>query len=253
MNRKQAIETVRKVLAADFACSEADLQDSATRIYSAGVGADGFRFPLPEPSLRMVTMGSGTVISCSEGRMEWARKQLGALGREQLFTAAAISRIEHFINGDNQTLAGPELKYVCSLDSINPGNLPEGIEIRLYDRSLIPGLYEYGEFRNALSYSSAGNRPDMLAAVAVCGGTLAGIAGASADSDAMWQVGVDVVPEQQGGGIGRALVGLLTQALLKEGILPYYTVSTSNLRSRQLAVSAGYWPAWTQLYARNQA
>lgn len=252
MNRKGAIQTVRRVLAADLACSETDLQHCGTLISSAGVRADGFRFPLTEQSLRMVTMGSGTVISCSADRVDWARRQLGALGREQLFTAATISRIEHFINGDNQSLAGPDLKYVCSLDSLNTVNIPEGIEMRLYDRSLIPGLYENEGFRNALSYSSAGNRPDMLAAVAVCSGTIAGIAGASADSDAMWQVGVDVAPEYQGCGIGRALVGRLTQALLKEGILPYYTVSTSNLRSRQLAVSAGYWPAWTQLYARNQ-
>jgi len=77
-----------------------------------------------------------------------------------------------------------------------------------------------------------------------------GIAGASADCELMWQIGVDVLPEYQGLGIGKALVGTLTKAVLEKGVLPYYSTEVSHLQSRQLAVSLGYWPAWVQLYAR---
>jgi len=89
-----------------------------------------------------------------------------------------------------------------------------------------------------------------LAAVAEYGGIIVGIAGASEDCELMWQIGVDVLPEFQSRGIGKALVGKLTRALFHEGIVPYYSASLSNMQSRQLAVSLGYWPAWIQIYAR---
>jgi GNAT superfamily N-acetyltransferase len=66
----------------------------------------------------------------------------------------------------------------------------------------------------------------------------------------MWQIGVDVLPEYQGLGIGKAIVGSLTRAVLDEGVLPYYSTAVSNLQSRQLATRLGYRPAWIELYTR---
>ena len=77
------------------------------------------------------------------------------------------------------------------------------------------------------------------------------MAGASADSDDLWQIGVEVVEAARGSGIGRALVGRLIEGILDRGRIPYYTTVVSNLRSRSVAISLGYWPAWTELYARD--
>ena len=55
-----------------------------------------------------------------------------------------------------------------------------------------------------------------------------------------------------GGGIGRALVGRLTAAVFDRGRVPYYSTTVANLRSRDLAIGVGYWPAWTDLYARDR-
>jgi predicted GNAT family acetyltransferase len=114
-------------------------------------------------------------------------------------------------------------------------------------------LYGYTRFKHALSFRTDSLRPDMMAAVAVCDGTVVGIAGASADSETMWQIGVDVLPEYQEKGIGKAIVGTLTLSILREGVTPYYSTITSNLQSRQLAASLGYWPAWVEMYARDNS
>ncbi|WP_274648884.1 GNAT family N-acetyltransferase [Paenibacillus humicola] len=105
-------------------------------------------------------------------------------------------------------------------------------------------------FKNALSFNPESSRPDILAAVAECDENIVGVAGASADCETMWQIGVDVVPAYQGLGIGKALVGTLTKAVLNEGIVPYYSAAVSHLHSRRLALSLGYWPAWIHVYAR---
>lgn len=89
-----------------------------------------------------------------------------------------------------------------------------------------------------------------MAVAAFCDGKVVGIAGASEDCELMWQIGVDVLPEFQGLGIGKAIAGTLTKAVLDEGVLPYYSTEVSNLQSRQLAISIGYWPAWVELYDR---
>jgi beta-phosphoglucomutase-like phosphatase (HAD superfamily) len=62
---------------------------------------------------------------------------------------------------------------------------------------------------------------------------------------------VRYVEAARGAGIGRALVGRLTEAVLDAGRVPYYSTAVSNLRSRAVALGLGYWPAWTELYARD--
>ncbi|GGD77967.1 hypothetical protein GCM10010911_39960 [Paenibacillus nasutitermitis] len=182
--------------------------------------------------------------------MDWVRQNLGHLTRGQIFSIPTMTMIEEYVRRDNQFIAGPDQKYVCSSDDLAEFNIPQGISISTYDRSNVIKLYEHTVFRHALSYQSDSPRPDRLASVAEHKGKIVGIAGASEDSELMWQVGVDVLPEYQGLGIGKAIVGTLTKRIINEGIVPYYSTEVSNLQSRQLAISLGYKPAWIQLYAR---
>src|SRR6185437_12634690 len=115
----------------------------------------------------------------------------------------------------------------------------------------VPELYNFPGFRNALAYRVDSPRPDVLAAVATIESDVVGIAGASADCDAMWQIGVDVVPDERGRGIGRAVVSRLTQEVLAEGRLPYYSAFVANVASHGVASAVGFWPVWVEVYARD--
>ncbi|MDO4379194.1 MAG: GNAT family N-acetyltransferase, partial [Erysipelotrichia bacterium] len=91
-------------------------------------------------------------------------------------------------------------------------------------------------------------RPEVLAAVAYDGSKIIGIACASADSNTMWQIGVDVLPEYRGHGIAVNLVNMLTVETLNRGVVPYYTTDCSNINSQKTAIKSGYIPAWSHCF-----
>lgn len=248
--REALLQTIRKVLAANLACHEDNFTKDGTFISVAEIREGRMKFPLREKSLSIVTMGNSVNISCSADRIDWAQKYLGILTREQLFSASTIAQIQHYVERDRQWIAGPVQKYVCSRDDLKPFFVPEEIRVTLVGREDISSLYTHDQFYHALSYQAQSDRPDVLASMAEHQGNVIGIAGASADCEVMWQIGVDILAEYQGRGIGKALVGTLTRALCKRGIIPYYSTTVSNLQSRQLASSLGYWPAWIELYTK---
>lgn len=149
-------------------------------------------------------------------------------------------------------MQGPLLRFACDDDSFRPAPQPAGITLTLHQGEQLRELYRYRGFESALEYDHASPRPDVLAVVAWRGPRLVGIAGASADSDDLWQIGVDVVTAARGVGVGRALVGTLTEAVLVAGKVPYYSTTVANLRSIALALGLGYWLAWTDVYARDE-
>jgi GNAT superfamily N-acetyltransferase len=200
----------------------------------------------------IMSMGGGVVVSCHRERLAWARARLGSLGRDEVFAAPTVADLLGYVARDGQAWLGPDLKYACSADRFRPAANPAGVALSLVEGDAVAQLYRQPGFRNALGYRADSPRPDLAAAVATVGDAIVGIAGASADSDPLWQIGVDVLPAHRGAGVGRALVGRLTEALLARGIVPYYSTAIANLASRSLALGLGYWPAWTEMGAKDR-
>jgi hypothetical protein len=244
------VAVARRVLAASLACDEADLLTDGVRVVLAEERPGRLRFPRGPHFLGIATMGAGAVVSCDASRLAWARRELGHLDRNRLFTAATTARIAARVAADGQMLAGPDLKHVCAAEDLRPAEPSAQVEIEVVDGLAVADLYRHDGFRHALSYLTGSPRPDMLAAVARRGDEVVGVAGASADCDELWQIGVDVVESQRGRGIGRAVVGRLTAEVLARGRVPYYSTTVSNLRSTRLALGLGYRLAWVELYAR---
>ncbi len=249
--RELMLQVIRKTLAANLACHEDDFIKDGVVLSVAEIREGRMKFPGREKSLTLVTMGKGVSIACTADRIDWARKQLASLTREQIFAASTLVRLQQYVERDGQWMAGPLQRYVCSRNDLKPFTVSQEINVTLVEKEDISALYMYDQFRHALSYQVHNVRPDVLAAVAEHRGNVVGIAGASADCDVMWQIGVDILAEYQGLGIGKALVGTLTQALWNREIIPYYSTTVSNLQSRQLVSSLGYWPAWVDLYAKD--
>lgn len=194
-------------------------------------------------------MGRGVVIACSADRTAWATARLGSLDRDQLFQPATLAMIDAFVAPDWQRLAGPILRFVCAHDTFRSAAPPPGISIELIEREHMPEAYRYAGFHNALGYQLDGPRPDMLAAFAHDQGRLIGAAGASADNDQLWQIGVDVQAAYRGRAIGAALVSQITSAVLAAGRVPYYSTWVTNLASSNLALRLGYWLGWVEVAA----
>lgn len=91
---------------------------------------------------------------------------------------------------------------------------------------------------------------DKIAIGAYDSGKLIALAGASADCDTMWQIGIDVLPEYRRQGIASSLTSTLACEILKRGKVPFYCCAWSNIRSARNAIKSGFRPAWVQITAK---
>ena len=122
-----------------------------------------------------------------------------------------------------------------------------------YDvRVLFPADFEQyytNEWENALCKSR--KHLDKLAVGAFDNDRLIGLAGCSADCEAMYQIGVDVLPEYRRKGVASAITSRLAIEIIKLGKVPFYCAAWSNIKSVRNAIKSGFRPAWLELTARN--
>lgn len=122
-------------------------------------------------------------------------------------------------------------------------------DIKIVIDDEITSLYDDDRFQMALSYSCESERRDVIAVVGYRNGEIIGVAGASNDSDTMWQVGIDVIPDFRNKGAASVLTKIITNEILKLGIVPFYGTAWSNIASKNTAISSGYKSAWVELAA----
>lgn len=159
---------------------------------------------------------------------------LNVLEKELKKHGAAISEIEEF--------------YLLDRREIQPVN--PTFEFEILEGEGIKKLYSDHRFHMALGYSQESTRRDMLAVVAYEKGEILGVAGASNDTDDIFQIGVDVVPEKQRRHVATDIVKIISNEVLKRNKIPYYGTAWSNIASKRVALNAGYKPVWVELKAR---
>jgi GNAT superfamily N-acetyltransferase len=245
-------QTLLQVLAADFCCQPEDFVRPGVVVTEAEERPGRRRFPFRAKSIGMATLDHSVVICCDRSRLEWAQRNLAHLSRDDLFSAPTIAKLHAFVEPGGQAMLGPDIKFVCAANDFEPAGGTPGpdVEIELCTGDRIRDLYQYPGFEYAVCYRADDPRPDVMATVARAGGQVIGMAGASADCDCLWQVGINVVDAWQGRGIGRHLLSRLTQAILAAGKIPYYSTWAANIASQRLAASVGYRITWVELYAR---
>lgn len=118
----------------------------------------------------------------------------------------------------------------------------------LYPEDFAP--YYTEEWRNALCKDR--KHLDKIAVGAWDQGRLIGLAGASADCETMYQIGVDVLPEYRRQGIAEALTSRLALEVFQLGKVPFYCAAWCNIPSVRNAIKCGFRPAWVELSARSR-
>ena len=159
---------------------------------------------------------------------------LNVLETELKKHGAVISEIEEF--------------YLLDREETQPVN--PTFEFELLEGEAIKKLYGDHRFHMAMGYSQEAARRDMLAVVAYEKGEILGVAGASNDTDDIWQIGIDVVPESQQHHVATDLIRIISNEVLKRNKIPYYGTAWSNIASKRVAINAGYKPVWVEMKAR---
>jgi len=232
LSNKDILLIVRAQLAIDLNCKPDDFDRDGFLFCEAKENPGRRPFPRNEPHFEMLTMGGAVVVSATNDILPWIREQLEGKSRDDAFSLPFVY--------------GSGIYFLP--DEPNPLPLSDDIELTLVERDEIPSLYKLDGFGNAIQYDVNHPRPDLLVMLARKGGVIVGMAGASADCEMLWQIGIDVLPEYRRFGIAAALTGGLAVEILRRGKVPYYGTGSSNVASQLVAHRAGFKPAWVCAY-----
>ena len=73
-------------------------------------------------------------------------------------------------------------------------------------------------------------------------------AGATADYNTIADAGIDVKKAFRGKKLASLLVHNLTVEILKQGKIPFYSASVTNIASQAVAIRSGYMPLWADTF-----
>lgn len=196
--------------------------------------------------LRILGTGSSLAISSTDaGLLDWCRENYGDYDAAWISELTELRWIDRKLAGFGEHIADAHHYYIPAQDTAPAAD--SGLDTRWYELGELEQFREDDRFSEALAFEES--HPDMLAVAAVESGEIVGMAGASADAPMMWQIGVNVLPEAAGRGVGTALVRLLRDEVLRRGRLPFYGTVESHIVSSRIAIAAGFLPAWWELYS----
>lgn len=238
---------VKKQLACEFNCSPDDFSKEENTITAAILHEKRRKFSDDVFFLQMATFGKGTVISADGSIHPWLDEWVKGKDGIWLFEQHNFFELETEIRKYGYKMALTHHMFLPGSDLVN---VDTDLHIKWLEQEEITEFYGREEFSNAICDRFRPERPDVLAVVALDGNKITGMAGCSADSPKLWQIGIDVDPEYRGRGIARTLVTLLRNEVFRRGAIPYYGTSLSNLASWKTALSSGFTPAWIEVESR---
>lgn len=190
----------------------------------------------------LVSYGSNVVASVDERIMDFVLEYINGRDAKRCFGTPDLHILTHEFRKYGKAPCFMAEYFLPDLNLLK--ELHCGYEIKILGPDDFSGMY-VKEWSNALCENR--KELDVIGAAAVEGGKIIALAGASADCDAMWQIGIDVLPEYRMRGIASALTSRLAIEIIKRGKVPFYCCAWSNLGSVRNAVTSGFRPAWIHL------
>jgi GNAT superfamily N-acetyltransferase len=232
--RANILLITRNQLALDLNCSPDDFDRDGFVFCEARENQGRRPFPRGERHFEMLTMGKAIIVSATSDILPYIKEQLDGKNPHDAFAMP-------FIRGQGIYFLPDEIRKLP---------VPDNIEVSFVEGVEICALYGTEGISNAihLQYDENHPRPDVLAVTAKSNGVIIGMAGASADCEMMWQIGIDVLPEHRGQGLAAALTAMLADEILRRGKVPYYGTATNHIVSQRVAIRAGFSPSWTCVF-----
>ena len=245
MKTKQELsDIIKKQLAIEYNCSVDDFS-SAKNIITVSKNNAGRRHYINGTFFfQMATFGDNAVITADECMHEWLEEYTENKTGHWLFEHNNLVAIDEKLKEHNKKLSQTHHMFL-SHKEITPKDIH--LKTKWFENEAIHQFYETKMFPNALCKKYDPKRPDVLAVAAYDGDKIAGMAGCSADTPLLWQIGIDVNENYRGKGIGTYLVTLLKKETEKRGNVPFYGTSLSNLHSWGIALNSGFYPAWIEI------
>lgn len=242
MTNKEVLQIALEQSALDLNCAPGDFLKDGNVVVSSVIGEQARKYYREPVTANLVTYGNNIVASVKEEVREIVEEYIRTFEFYHCFETPNM----HWLS-DRLLSLGHRVCFMAEYYLPDVENLPErscGYELRLLGPEAFQSLYRE-EWSNALCKER--KELDVCGVGAYDGETLIGMAGASADCDSMWQIGVDVLPAYRRRGIASAMTVRLVREILKRGKVPFYCSAWSNIRSVRNAVKSGFLPAWVEL------
>ncbi len=196
---------------------------------------------------QLVSYGDNVVASVSAEFAPFVREYINRHGAVRSFETPSLHELESALRGFGHRVCFMA-EYFLPVPEL-PVSVGCGLKLRVMGKSEFERYY-LPAFGNALCADHP--ERDVIAVGAFDGDRLAGLAGASADCETMWQIGVDVLPEYRRRGIASAMTSRLALEIFNLGKVPFYCAAWSNVRSVRNALRSGFRPAWVELTAKSE-
>lgn len=242
---------LKKLLALEYNCSESDI-DGSENIVTCSAGRGGRHYSDDADFFSMATTGTNCLITADERMLPFLREFARDGAGHWLFEESRLAALERELGRFGYRLFefGSHHMYLPRFEAEFPRKYPIK---RLETLSDIEPFYGDSRFPNALCEKYLPERPDVLALAALDGDAIMGMAGASLDYNGApgWlQIGIDVLPEYRGHGVGAFLVNELKCEMERRGDIPFYGTSPANIHSQNVAINCGFRPAWVEISAQ---
>ena len=202
--------------------------------------------PLPF-ACDMVSYGSNIVAQTHQDIANVVREYLNFTDVGHAFESPAVHVLDELLSPFDLKVCFMAEYFLPDVTVLN--ELPCPYELRVLHQADFQDLY-LPQWSNALCEKR--KHLDMLAVGAYDGEKLIGLAGCSADSDTMWQIGIDVLPECRRQGVASSLTSILALEALHRGMAPFYCCAWSNVASARNAIRAGFRPAWVTVTVKSK-
>lgn len=217
---------IKKYLSEQFCCKEEELE-TAEVIYTCNSKKK-------KAYVKIMAYKECVVVSASEDMLSTVQSATIGKSRDEIFEIPFVY--------------GQTIHYVPDITKFCEPVLHDGYTYELLCKEEIKRLAGISGFDNSLVFDADGNTNTCMVLVAKENGKVIAIAGAGAETETMWEVGVDVKKEHRNGGLATKMVMKLTMEILKRGIIPFYSASVTNIASQMVAARSGYIPCWVDTY-----
>lgn len=237
-------EILEQQLAIDYDCSIEEVR-SSEHVFRPMKWNEGAR-PIGEEGMgfRLAVYNEKYIIMADEETLNWCKENLAGKEAEWMSMPHRLIALNEQLNKVGQKLVDAHHFYIPGKTKIE---VECPYELKVYNQEEILQFKGDNRFDEAFLFDE--NMPDMIGVAAVENGVLLGMAGATCDAPEMWQLGINVMEEGKGKGIGSMLVAALKNEVEKAGKVPFYSTAESHIKSQKVAIQTGFIPAFFEIFS----
>ena len=249
MTNGEILKIAMEQSAQDLCADAGDFEKKENVIVISRENAMARRYLSLPFSCQLVSYGSNVVASVSPEFRELTENYINKYPIEHQFETPNLHVLNEALEKKGQRICFMAEYFLPDVDDLRQRTVEDACPYRT--KVLTQGDFQdlyLPEWSNALCEKR--KHLDVLGVGAYDGERLVGLAGASADCDSMWQIGVDVLPEYRRRGIASSLTSRLALEILNRGKVPFYCAAWCNVKSVRNAIKSGFRPAWVEMTAK---